>query len=159
MRRTHILAVLALAAAVPAAAAAAGSFFSTSFAPPDGPCFVSGQTGYRLSSATRADYTVRVAPADADLVVELVNDPTAADFILIDDNSDIRSCERASAVRTVRLGSAGADADLTIAVTSEPGMGHLRVYAQAAGVSAQDAAALFAVAWKAPRKRQAALHR
>jgi hypothetical protein len=159
MRLPHILALLALAAVVPAAAAAAGSLFSSSFVAPDGPCFMSGQTGYRLTPKPQADYTVRIAPDGADLVVELVDDPAAADFVLIDDSGDVRSCERATAVRTVRLDNAAPDADLTIAVSNRPGAGHVRVYAQAADVSLQDAAALFAVVWKGARKRNVALHR
>lgn len=157
MQRSHIIALLALAVAVPAAGAAANSLLSA----PEGPCFIAGTTGYRLTATSRADYTIRIdnEASRPDLTVELVSDPAAADFVLVDDGDRAHGCDNAATVRTIRLDHAAAEPDLTIALTQQPGTGRFRIYAQAAGFSGQDAAALFAVVWKSAKKRHAAIAR
>ncbi len=81
MKRTHIVALMILIVAVPAAAR------SSFFKPSAKPCFVAGNAGYQLSGSTSANYTVRIdntAPAPS-LRMQLVDDPAAADFVLVDD--------------------------------------------------------------------------
>ena len=88
MTRTHVAALLVLAAAIPAATAA--SFFASS----DKPCFIAGATGYRISDSASANVTVRIdnAAAKPDLRLQLVDDAAAADFVLVDDGDAVNAC-------------------------------------------------------------------
>ena len=145
MKRTHIAALLVLVVAVPAAAA--GSFFSSKA----GPCFIAGASGYRFSDSAAADFTVRIASAAAkpSLRMQLVDDPAAADFVLVDDSDTGNACADASAVRSIRIDPAARNADLTLALSRQPA--DYKIYVRSAIFSEQDAAALFAVIWKTAR--------
>ena len=141
MTRTHIAALLVLAAAIPAAAA--GSFF----APSDKPCFVAGAAGYRISDSASANFTVRIdnAAAKPDLRMQLVDDPAAADFVLVDDG-DTATPAPARRRQSIRIDPAAANADLTVALSRAPA--DYKIYVRSASFSQQDAAALFAVIWQ-----------
>ncbi len=88
MTRTHIAALVVVAVAVPAAIA--GSFSASN----DAPCFVAGNTGYRMSDTASANITVRIdnAAAKPDLRVQLTDDAAAADFVLLDDGIAAGAC-------------------------------------------------------------------
>ena len=142
MTRTRIAALLVLAAAIPATAA--GSFFTAS----EKPCFAAGAASYRISDSASADITVRIdnAAAQADLRMQLIDDAALADFVLVDDG-DSTACT--GAVRSIRLDSATAKADLTVSLSRAPA--DYKIYVRSAVFSQQDAAALFAVLWQAAR--------
>ena len=146
MTRTNLASLMVLVIGVPAAAAA--SFFSSSTREP--PCFVAGHTAYRMAGDTRADVTVRIdnSAAHPALRMQVVDDPAAADFVLVDDGG--MSCPNAGRVRSVRLDPAAPKADITMALTHSPG--DYKIYAKSAGFSEQDAAALFAAIWNDMRK-------
>jgi hypothetical protein len=154
MTRSHFIALLALAAAIPAAAAGAGSYF----AKPDRPCFAAGPTGYRLTDDAKADFVIRVDSASAkpDLVLQTVDDPAIADFVLADGTESPDSCDSVGAIRTIRIDPLAADPDLTIALAPRREHGTFKIYVRSAEFSEQDAAALFAVMWNATRKWAAA---
>jgi len=149
MTRTHLGALLVLAAAIPAATGAA-SFF-TSSAPNHAPCFFAGDTGYRISNAD-ADLTVRIDNASAapDLRLQLTDDAAAADFVLVDDGDAGSACAGATAIRTVSRDPQEGRADLTVALSRAPAP--YKIYVHSAAFSQQDAAALFAAIWRSSRK-------
>jgi len=146
MTRTHIISLLAFIVAIPAATA--GSFFSSSAKP----CFLADTTGYEISAGAQADYTVRIdntAPAPG-LRMQLVDDSATADFVLVDDGDAAAACKAASAIKSIRLDPAAANADLTVALSRQPA--DYKIYVRSANFTAQDAAALFAVIWQNARK-------
>ena len=142
MTRTHIAALLVLAAAIPATAA--GSYFTAS----EKPCFAAGAASYCISDSASADITVRIdnAAAQPDLRMQIIDDAAVADFMLVDDG-DSTACS--GAVRSIRLDSGAAKADLTVSLSRAPA--DYKIYVRSAGFSQQDAAALFAVLRQAAR--------
>jgi hypothetical protein len=153
MTRSHILALLALIVVPPAAGLGARTIWSAD----EAPCFSADGTGYRLTQEDDADYTVRIA-ADAmqsDLTLQMVDDAEIADFVLVDGLENSRSCQGAQRIRTIRVDAQAHDPDLTIAVVPPDGIGRYKIYAHAANVTVQDAAALFAVMIQAGHKSAA----
>lgn len=142
MRRTHFISLMALIVAVPAATA--GSFFSSRVKP----CFVAGNTGYELSGAASATYTVRIdnAAAHPSLRMQVVGDPAAADFVLVDDGDATKACENMATIESIHLDPAADKADLTVVLSRAPA--DYKIYVKSAHYSEQDAAALFAVIWQ-----------
>jgi hypothetical protein len=150
MRRTDLffgVAAMAMTAAVMAAADAWLAPVS------DGPCFSSGGIAYRLTGAKSADYTIRIdnSTQHPDLIVRITNDPAAADLVLLADADGLNGCAGGTQ-RTIRLDPRAVEPDVTIALAGEEN-GQPRVYAP--GFRAEEAAALFAVMRKTPRKRVA----
>ena len=146
MTRTHLVSLMALVLAVPAATA--GSFFSSSAKP----CFVADTTGYEMSTGAQANYTVRIdntAPAPS-LRMQLVDDPAAADFVLVDDGDPAEACKAATEIKSIRLDPAAVKADLTVALSRADA--DYTIYVRSAHFTAQEAAALFAVVWQNARK-------
>ncbi len=142
MRRAHIVSLLAFVVAIPAAAA--GSFFSFSTRP----CFIAGTAGYELTGAASANYTVRIdnTAAKPSLRLQVVDDPAAADFVLVDDgdSSDANdACKAATAVKSIRIDPAAPKPDLTVALSRQ--IADYKIYVRSVNYSEQDAAALFAV--------------
>jgi len=146
MTRTHIAALLVFILAVPAATA--GSFFTSN----DKPCFIAGASGYQLSGSGSADVTVRIdntAPHPS-LRMQVVDDPAAADFVLVDDNDSGGACKNAAAIKSIRLDPAARNADLTVALSRA--QADYKIYVRSASFSEQDAAALFAAIWQNEHK-------
>ena len=150
MTRSHIISLLALAVAVPVATATA--FFSAPDATPARPCFVAGDTGYEVTATATAFATVRVdnAAANPNLRLQLVDDPAAADFVLVDDGDAMQACKSMTGIRRVRVDPAATAPDLTVALSREPA--DHKIFVQSANFTEQDAAALFAVIWQGNRK-------
>jgi hypothetical protein len=153
MKRTHLISLLALIVAIPAATA--GSFFASTTKNAK-PCFIAGNAGYQLSGSATADYTVRIdnsalAPS---LRMQIVNNPDAADFVLIDDSDEAETCGAHTAVSSIRLDPQAAKPDLTIALSQADAQ--YKIYVQSANYTEQDAAALFAVIWQSTRKTASA---
>ncbi|MFN3658496.1 MAG: hypothetical protein ACK4UO_14700 [Pseudolabrys sp.] len=148
MTRTNLASLMVLVIGVPAAAAA--SFLSSGAR--EQPCFVAGHTAYRMATGAggSADVTIRIdnAAARPALRMQVVDDPAAADFVLVDDGG--MSCPNAGRVRSVRLDPAAPKADVTLALTRTSG--DYKIYAKSAGFSEHDAAALFAAIWNDSRK-------
>ncbi len=133
---------MVLIVAVPAATAS--SFFTSSAKP----CFIAGNAGYQLSGGASTDYTVRIdntAPSP-NLRMQIVNDPAAADFVLVDDRHASDTCKAATAISSIRIDPAAPKPDLTVALSRNPA--DYKIYVQSANYSEQDAAALFAVIWQ-----------
>jgi hypothetical protein len=155
MTRSRLALLLAVVIAVPAAAAA-GSFFS---AAPQ-PCFMSGDAAYRLSSGANANYTIRIDnnAVNPDQRLQLVDEPGAADFVLMDDGERAGNCRDAAAIKTIRIATAAADtgakANMTVALSTQATLADHKIYVRSASFSEQDAAALFAVIWKSAHGRQ-----
>jgi hypothetical protein len=155
MRRSQILLVLlALMAAVPTALA--GRWYLSAS---EAACFSAGATGYRLTGSSTADYTIRIdnAAAQPDLALQLVDDPGVADFVLADGGENPSTCTDVRAIRTIRIDPMAREADLIIALNTLEGSGRYKIYAHSADLTAQQAAALYAVIWNAGRKRVAAV--
>jgi hypothetical protein len=162
MTRTHIASLLVLIVAVPAAIA--GSFFAssaktsyfktssftTSYFKTSNvkPCFIAGAAAYQISGSASANTTVRIdnTAANPSLRMQLVDDPAAADFVLVDDNDSGDACKNATAINSIRVDPAALAADLTVALSQAPA--DYKIYVRSANFSEQDAAALFAVIWK-----------
>jgi hypothetical protein len=152
MRRAHIVAMLGLIVAIPAAAA--GSFFSSNA--PAKPCFIAGNTGYEMSERSDADIIVRIdnAALTPNLRMQLIDDPSQADFVLVDDGETDDSCKAARTMRSVRLDPAASAPDLTIALSHDDAP--YKIYLHSAHYTEQDAAALFAAIWRNARKTASA---
>ena len=150
MRRIHLLFVVAALAVAPAVMAAADAWLAPAS---DESCFSSGGVTYRLTSSKAADYTIRVdnGAQRPDLIVQITEDPAAADLVLLADADRSNGCAGGTQ-RTIRLDSRALDPDVTIALTREAN-DQPRIYAP--GFRAEEAAALFAVMRKTPRKRVA----
>lgn len=146
MTRLKIVPLLALALAAPAMAF---TFLHGRSAP--GICFDAGNAAYRIASAGRADMTVRVAenPAHPDISVQIVDDPLAADFVLVDDGAG--TCPAAAHI--LRLAGAGEPAQLTVGLSRAPA--RYKAYVNSARFSQIQAAAIFAAEWKSGRDRLA----
>lgn len=142
MRRTQIVTLMALIVAVPAATA--GSFFSSNAKP----CFVAGNAGYELSGAKSATHTVRIdnTAANPSLRMQLVDDPAAADFVLVDDGDAANACKSVATIESIRIDPAAAKPALTVSLSRDPA--DYKIYVKSAHYSEQDAAALFAVIWQ-----------
>lgn len=146
MTRTHIAPLIVLVVAVPAATA--GSFFASS----DKPCFIAGAAGYRISDSASANFAVRIdnTAAQPNLRMQLVDDSAAADFVLVDDGDAVNACTGATAIKSIRLDPAAANAGLTVTLSRAPA--DYKIYVRSASFSQQDAAALFAVIWQTARQ-------
>jgi hypothetical protein len=150
MRKTHVVALIALIAAVPAATA--GSLLSSSGGKP---CFIAGSAGYVLSGAKSdtesgvisVTHIVRIdnAAARPSLKMQVVDSPAHADFVLVDDSEAARTCSNATSIEAIRLDPAAARPELTVALSRKPA--DLKIYVRSAHYTEQDAAALFAVMW------------
>jgi hypothetical protein len=145
MTRTHILLLMALVAAVPAATVGASSILSP--ANDAAPCFSTGNVGYRLTDRRAADFTIKIdnAAREPDLVLQLVDDPARADFILADGAETAGACAGLRVIRTIRVDAHAREPDLIVALRPHDAAARYRIYANSADFSAQDAAALFAV--------------
>ena len=143
MRRTHIIALMALTLAVPAATA--GTLFSSSNAKP---CFIAGNIGYEFSGAASATHTVRIdnAAAKLDLRMQAVDDPAQADFVLVDDADSANACGTAAKIESIRIDATAVKPELTVALSKQAA--DFKIYVRSAHFSEQAAAALFAVIWK-----------
>jgi hypothetical protein len=151
VRRTHILLAAVLVAAIPAATA--GSMFSFAAKPEvSGPCFISGDAAYRITAGAASDYTVRVdnAAAHPALRLQLVDDPARADFVLMDDSEAANACAGAASVKNIRVDAKAPAPDLTVTLSRAPA--DTKIFVRSAHFSQQDAAALFAVMWRAAHK-------
>lgn len=146
MKRIALVALLVLSS-VPAAA---GSLF-----PNAKPCFIAGNAGYQLSDAAAAGtIIVRIdnAAAQPSLRMQLVDDASSADFVLIDDADTIDACKGLAAIKTLRLDPAAARADLTVTLSREPG--DYKIFVRSTVYTDEDAAALFAVIFKGGAGRE-----
>jgi len=158
MKRTHLICLLVLIVAVPAATAA--SYFApvTQILSADTaqPCFVAGDTGYRLSGAGAADYTVRIdnATPTPNLRMQIVDDPAAANFVMVDDGDAANACDGVRTISSVRIDPDASRPDVTVALSRAAA--DYKIYVQSAKFSEQDAAALFAANWQSARKTASA---
>jgi hypothetical protein len=155
MQRAHFVSLMALVIAVPAATAA------SSFLAPDAsaakPCFAAGKAAYEVSHGASADYTVRIdnAAVSPSLRMQIVDDPAAADFVLVDEDDAVQACKTAASIKTIRIDSAAAEPDVTVAMTR--GAADYKVFVKSTTFTDEDAAALFAVIWRNARKTGAGL--
>ena len=118
MKRWHKSLLLGLVVAVPAAAQA--------FLPARHPCFAAGSTTYRMSAtASTPDYRVKIdsRAAHPDLRMQLVDDATSADFVLVDDFDDgeTNACSTSLPLKTIRIDADAQQPDLTIALARDSG--------------------------------------
>jgi hypothetical protein len=147
MRRIHFVSMMALIVAIPAATA--GSYFASgSQATGEKPCFVAGNTGYRLASGEGAAHIVRIdnTTANPSLRMQQVDDPAAADFVLVDEGDIAGACANVSIIETIRIDAAAAKPDLTVALSRAPAA--YKIYLRSTTYTEQDAAALAAVIWQ-----------
>ena len=112
---------------------------------PPKPCFVAGDAGYLLSANASAAHIVRIdnTAAHPDLRMQRVDDPAAADFVLVDDSDASLACEGVSGIESIRIDAAAAKPDLTIALSREAA--DYKIYLRSDRYTEQDAAALAAV--------------
>jgi hypothetical protein len=153
MTRSQIIALLALVVAVPAVAIGANSLLLSN--DDTVPCFSAGNVGYRLTDRRNADFTIKIdnAAAEPDLILQVVDDPSRADFVLADGAATADACTEMNAVRTIRIDAKAREPDLTVALRSGDTAGsRYRIYANSPDFSAQEAAALFAVMTQSGRR-------
>jgi hypothetical protein len=155
MQRAHFVSLMAVVIAIPAATAA--SSFLSSDASAAKPCFAAGKAAYEVSRGAAADYTVRIdnAAVSPSLRMQIVDDPAAADFVLVDEDDAVLACKAAASIKTIRIDSAAAEPDVTVAMTR--GAADYKVFVKSATFTDEDAAALFAVIWRNARKTGAGL--
>jgi hypothetical protein len=155
MQRLHKSMLFGLAIALPITAQGV-QIFQT----PRQPCFAAGSATYRLSATTHTpDYQVRIdnRAVRPDLHMQLVDDPAAADFVLVDDFDATASdaCRTSLPLKTIRVNDAAPRADLTISLAEGAGP-DFKLYVHSARFSHEEAAALFGVMWQAARPRSVA---
>jgi len=127
--------------------------------PPAGPCFTSGSVTYQVTAASAPDYRVWIdsEATRPDLRIQLVDDASGADFVLVDDldaaNRGI--CRAAGAFKTVSIVD-GTDGDVLKVNLSRDETADYRLFVRSARFSQHDAAALFAAMWDAKRKQDIA---
>ena len=142
-RRVKILALLMLAAALPATAKTFGlSLGATSPA-----CLSIGSASYRLTT-DRADVTVRLDPAAAtpDIRIAFAEQAEEADFVFIDDGA-APACAR-GAGRRVKIDEAASE--LVVGLAAADARADYRIYVRSRWLEPQMAAALFAAAHAPP---------
>lgn len=147
MRRIHFVSMMALVVAIPAATA--GSYYASGNRTTiEKPCFVAGNTGYRLASGGGAAHVVRIdnTATNPSLRMQQVDDPAAADFVLVDEGDIAGACANVSVIETIRIDATAAKPDLTIALSREPA--DYKIYLHSTAYTEQDAAALAAVIWQ-----------
>ena len=147
MRRLHIGLLLAAVVAIPAGTA--GAYYGISIkTATEKPCFIAGNAGYKLSAHGDARHIVRIDNQAAlpHLRMQLVDDPAAADFVLVDDSDATVACEGVSMVESIRIDPAAVKPDLIVAVSREAA--DYKIYLHSANYSEHDAAALAAVIWQ-----------
>ena len=145
MRHIKIAAFVALSVAVPGLIAASYVSLSSKSIAAVKPCFVAGNAGYQLSAKGNARHIVRI-DNDAErphLRMQLVDDPAAANFVLVDDSEATIDCKGVSTVESIRIDPAAEKPDLIVAVSREPA--DYKIYLHSASYTEQDAAALAAV--------------
>lgn len=148
MDRIRKTLVLVAVIGVPAAA-------HSTFVPAPSLCIASGTATYRLApTAASPDFRVRIE-RDAqrpDLRVQLVDRPEFADFVIVDDfsaASESTACQTTVPAKTVKIDAEAARPDLVISLAPDIAEPDHRVYVRSVRHSAQDAAALLSVMWKA----------
>jgi hypothetical protein len=147
MRRLNIGLFLAAVAVIPAVAG--GAYYSLGGrVASEKPCFVAGNAGYKFSTAGNARHIVRIdnQAAKPHLRLQLVDDPAAADFVLVDDSDATATCKGVSVVESIHLDPAAAKPDLILSVSREPA--DYKIYLHSDNYNEQDAAALAAVIWQ-----------
>ena len=146
MKRTHIIALMTLVIAIPAAAAS--SFFAATTKISGKPCFAAGNAGYEITAGAAPNFTVRIdnIAASPNLRMQLVDDPAAADFVLVDDGDIGSACEASTAINTIRIDPQAPNPDLIVALVRTDAA--YKIYVHSANYTEQDAAALFAVIWQ-----------
>ena len=147
MRRLHIGLLLAVIAGIPAVTA--GAYYNiTGKTSAEKPCFIAGNAGYKLSARGDARHVVRIDNQAAlpHLRMQLVDDPAAADFVLVDDSDATVACKGVSVVESIRIDPAVAKPDLIVAVSREAA--DYKIYLHSNNYNEQDAAALAAVIWQ-----------
>jgi len=111
-------------------------------------CFRSGAAQYQITSAAHPTYTVRFTTGEAaDLTLQLVETPDAADVVLVDEDA-AQPCS-AIPTQTIRVDAADAApsaADVTVHLSATPDAHKL--YVRSAAFTQQEAAALIAVLWR-----------
>ena len=75
--------------------------------------------------------------------MQLVDDPAAADFVLVDDSDATVACKGVSVVEIIRIDAAAEKPDLIVAVSRAPA--DYKIYLHSSSYTEQDAAALAAV--------------
>ena len=104
-------------------------------------------------SGSSADLTVRIdnAAAKPDLRMQLVDDPAAADFVLVDDGDAGNACASVAAVKSIRLDAKAPQARPHGGAVARSPPTTRSTCARPASRE-PDAAALFAVIWQNARK-------
>ncbi len=141
-----IVILLALAAAVPATAE---TFRLSAASSASGICLMIGAATYRVATGIAPpDYTVRIDPAalSPDIRIHLAATPDEADFVFVDDDKP-PSCPagRGSPIKTVKVSTSAAEADLVIGLAAAADADY-RVYVHSERLSPEAAASLFAIA-------------
>lgn len=144
--RIHRSIMLALVLAAPAAALAwhlPG--------PPQSLCLSNGTTSYRIvSGAQTPDYTVQIdnAAPGPDLRIAMVDDPGAADLVLVDETDGALAAGCASTGQTmIHIGGASR-ADVTVSVADDLAAPDYRIFMRSTRFAPRHAAAMLAVMWK-----------
>ena len=149
MDRLQKTLVLLMVAAVPVAAPAVYHAAAPQ-------CFRAGSVTYRLSSTADApDFRVKIdnAAAHPDMRVQLVDDATAADFVLVDDvgTAQTGDCRHAVNLKTIEVGATSRTPDVTVSLSHRPARSAYKVYVNSVRFSHRDAAALLAAMTRSSR--------
>jgi hypothetical protein len=139
----RLLALLLLAAAIPATAQTFGSIGA------NGPaCLVIGGASWRMAvPGARTDYTVRIdsSALAPDIRIQLSDTPDEADLILVDDGEQAPSgCGAGTPVRHVRIDAEAITPDVTISFAAPSASADFRLYVRSREFEPMAAAALFA---------------
>jgi hypothetical protein len=126
-------------------------------------CYSSEAHTYHFSdTAIVPDFDVKVSKAEIfpDLTIKLVSSPQLADLVVVDSSSylgetpNMRICISASSISgtVIKVTSNAIFPDITVELSESPVLHDYTLYVDSDRVSAEQAAALFAVIWKRNRK-------
>lgn len=124
-------------------------------------CFSRDTYAYHFSeSAIISDYTVKITSTAIfpDITMQLVNDPKQADLIFVDEfrKSGMKVCKGSSlaiGVKTIKISETAIVPDITVKLSVTPLLSDYKIFVQSRIFTKEEAAALFAVIWKANRRK------
>lgn len=112
-------------------------------------------------SSVKPDYTVKVVKAAVmpDLTIKLVDDPRQADLVLVDsfENADMKICKVnsfSSGIKTIMVTEFSVMPDVTVLLSETTVLQNYKLFVRSSEISREEAAALFAVIWKANKDKR-----
>ena len=119
-------------------------------------CFGEDVYAFYFSETTfLSDHTIKISPTTPfpDLTIQVVNNPSNADIVLIDNfnNANLKVCNSSTSfgATTIRLSETATFPDITIKLTNQAPFADYTLYVQSTRITIDEAAALVGIIWDA----------